>query len=96
MGKQCSKCVCENKDTIVTQGAGGNAEANEEHIWTNNILFSILLALAMGAVLVLAYKQYNKCHQSMVRRELRDSTFERIKARFSGRRSQQEDAGPNP
>ncbi len=103
MGKQCSKCACENKEVIINQHGGGEASATADastHLQTNNIIFSVFLAIVAAFILYILFKQYRNCHLAMVQNQLREDAFRRIRMRLSGaRRSQNErdgdqEAGP--
>lgn len=63
-----------------------NEADGSNHVYTNNILISTLIALCGAGVLFLMYKQYQRCHLMLVRRELREDAFRRIRMRLSGRR----------
>lgn len=88
MGNKCAKCICENKEAVLSQYGGGANEAGADsstHIWTNNILLSTLIAICLLATLFFMYKQYQNCHTRTIRREIREDALKRIRLRLSGR-----------
>lgn len=86
MGKQCSKCVCENKETIISQHGGGDNTATTSHVDIHNILLYALVAVTGCAIAYVFYKRYRKMHQSWVNNEIRSEFFRRLQERVSGRR----------
>lgn len=95
MGKSYSKQ--EEKEVIITQNAVGDNGASgirTDHIQANNILLTIVLALAGVGILFVLYKYYRKCHQNWMRREMRQEFYRRVQLRLSGRRDAEPRASP--
>lgn len=91
MGKECSKCLCENKETIITQhGSENNGGADvSSHFRTSNILLGVIVAVCAGAVTYLLYAQYRRCHSEWVRTGIQNGMqadfIRRMQERMSGR-----------
>lgn len=100
MGIQCSKCQCEQKEMVVNQhGIEQSTSADlTTHFYVNNILVSTIIGLCVVAILIIAYKNYKKCHANMIQGEINNSALRRMQMRWSGRRTgnQDRDGSPNP
>ena len=88
MGNKCAKCECQNKEVVIQDG-------NNTEVTTSNILIASILGVCALAIIYIGLKKYKKCHTGLVRQELREEAFRRIRARWSGHQPAVRDP-PNP